>query len=84
MKFIVDKLPYFEDECPLGSCGICYFTHKSSCPKHWDKDKVENDNPHECEHLIEIHSPVRNDFTIDRLLSIDVTDSKTGEVLFSL
>lgn len=55
MKFIVDSLPYYGDKCPLSASydSICY-ENKTKCPRYWDKEFIcSNDNPHECELLIE-------------------------------
>ena len=54
MKFIVDELPYYGDPCPLWM--MCNKNAKEhECPRYWDKYKVCSDeNPHECEHLIEM------------------------------
>ena len=53
MKFIVDQLPYYGELCPLWT--MCSKNAKEhECPRYWDKYKVCSDeNPHECEHLIE-------------------------------
>mgnify|MGYP003546310052 CR=1 FL=1 len=52
MKFIVDILPYYGDECPFCN-SICY-ENETNCPRYWDKEFVcSNDNPNECEFLIE-------------------------------
>lgn len=49
MKFIVDSLPYYGDNCPFyAKCG------QIDCPKRWDNKYIYSDlNPHKCEHLIE-------------------------------
>ena len=47
MKFIVDELPYYHDECPL--MKLCWEADSDNCPRCWDKHKVcSDDNPHEC------------------------------------
>lgn len=53
MKFVVDQLPYYEELCPLWmTCSKNAKKHE--CPRYWDKYEVCSDeNPHECEHLIE-------------------------------
>lgn len=53
MKFIVNELPYYEEFCPLYQmCGDNANDYK--CPRYWTKDKVcSDDNPHECQFLIE-------------------------------
>lgn len=53
MKFLVDSLPYYGDNCPLFE--KCWSREaKEKCPRFWDKCKVCSDeNPHECECLIE-------------------------------
>lgn len=61
MKFIVDSLPYYGDECPF--CvprydSMCYISHNNrvKCPRYWDKDFIcSDDNPHECNYLIEFN-----------------------------
>lgn len=53
MKFIVDELPYYSDGCPL--ITVCHDSHRSICPRNWDKYKVcSDDNPHECLWLKEV------------------------------
>ena len=49
MKFIVDSLPYYGEDCPFEyRCG-------DNCPRYWDKYFVTSvDNPHECEMLKEM------------------------------
>lgn len=53
MKFIVDQLPYYEELCPLWrACRYC--TDHDKCPQYWSKYKICSDeNPHECNYLIE-------------------------------
>ena len=53
MKFIVDQLPYYGDDCPLGP--LCYDVNDPvACPRKWSKYKVTSDeNPHECLLLME-------------------------------
>lgn len=56
MKFIVDELPYYRDECPFSSFayGNFCFANKTNCPRYWDKEFIcSDDNPHECTYLIE-------------------------------
>lgn len=58
MKFIVDKLPYYGDKCPFNfdyednrGYALCsYRKNIIKCPRYWD---CSDDNPHECEYLIE-------------------------------
>lgn len=52
MKFLVDSLPYYADECPLmDRCNASEF----ECPRCWSKYQVcSEDNPHECYWLKEI------------------------------
>lgn len=56
MKFLVDELPYYGEDCPFASNGKCYaFLKIDKCPRYWDKYKVCSDeNPRECELLKEI------------------------------
>ena len=50
MKFIVDSLPYYGEDCPFEL--ECEGTH---CPRYWDKYEVTSlDNPQECEMLREM------------------------------
>ena len=52
MKFIVDELPYYHDECPL--MKLCCESNSDNCPRSWDKYRVcSDDNPHECSWLKE-------------------------------
>ncbi len=53
MKFIVDKLPYYREDCPFEEmCRDSIFADK--CPRYWNKYKIcSDDNPHECNLLIE-------------------------------
>lgn len=51
MKFIVDSLPYYHDYCPF--CEHCDDYETCFCPRTWNKYKVTDDNPMECEMLIE-------------------------------
>lgn len=48
MKFLVDELPYYGDDCPfLYSCHDR--TNALYCPRYWDKWQVNSsENPHEC------------------------------------
>ena len=50
MKFIVDSLPYYGEDCPF--VLECKGEH---CPRYWKKCEVTSiDNPQECEMLREI------------------------------
>lgn len=53
MKFIVDELPYYREECPFYEmCQDSIYADK--CPRYWNKYKIcSDDNPHECNLLIE-------------------------------
>lgn len=53
MKFVVDELPYYGDDCPFYE--MCqYSTYAEKCPRYWDKYKIcSDDNPHECNLLVE-------------------------------
>lgn len=55
MKFLVDKLPYYNDFCPLQG-ELCFAPIEPPvCSKYWSKDKVcSDDNPHECRMLKEV------------------------------
>lgn len=57
MKFIVDELPYYGDECPFSLWGHDLCPRKrdeSECPRYWDKYFISStNNPHQCYHLIE-------------------------------
>lgn len=53
MKFIVDSLPYYGNDCPF--MNQCYAAQNEfMCPRYWDKYKVTDDNSHECVYLKEI------------------------------
>lgn len=57
MKFLVDSLPYYHEDCPfdpeVGS--VCQAADTKDCPRYWSKYKVcSEDNPHECEMLKEV------------------------------
>lgn len=53
MKFLVDELPYYGDDCPFKAFCINH-TNRDNCPRYWDKYKIcSTSNPHECEHLKE-------------------------------
>lgn len=53
MKFLVDQLPYYEETCPFWMM-CCHNASEEACPRYWSKYKVTSDeNPHECEFLIE-------------------------------
>lgn len=60
MKFLVNELPYYNDECPF--LDICYESGSESyCPRCWDKYKVcSEDNPRECLWLKEIERDDKN------------------------
>lgn len=50
MKFIVDSLPYYGEECVLAE--KCEKAYSVDCPREWDKEYVcSRRNPHECELL---------------------------------
>lgn len=51
MKFIVDELPYYHEECILSP--LCGEFEGVCCPRTWSKYKVSDDNPRECKYLIE-------------------------------
>ena len=52
MKFIVDSLPYYGEDCPFRE--FCK-EEDEYCPRYWDKYEVTSiKNPHECEMLREI------------------------------
>lgn len=59
MKFIVDSLPYYGDDCPFcvpeyDSIRYIGYVDRVKCPRYWDKYFIcSDDNPHECEYLIE-------------------------------
>ena len=56
MKFLVDELPYYGEECPFWTHGMCY-SSDNECPRCWSKSKVSSeDNPHECDCLKEINA----------------------------
>ena len=53
MKFLVDELPYYNEDCYFSQ--ICCKAFSKDCPKIWDKYKVcSSKNPHECELLKEL------------------------------
>ena len=58
MKFLVDSLPYYGEDCPMmmnNLCNLCMFEIYRLCPREWDKEFVcSDDNPHECPCLKEI------------------------------
>lgn len=58
MKFVVDQLPYYGEPCPLRTmCSKNSPEYHYDCPRYWDRYKVCSDeNPHECEHLIEMET----------------------------
>lgn len=54
MKFIVDTLPYYGDECPFDISEYDNVCRMAKCPKYWDKEFIcSKNNPRECEYLIE-------------------------------
>jgi hypothetical protein len=60
MKFLVDELPYYNDDCILADICEDRFS-KKECPRYWDKEKVCSDtNPHQCNYLIEWYPVLRN------------------------
>lgn len=59
MKFLVDELPYYNNDCILADICEDRFS-KDECPRHWDKEKVCSDtNPHQCNYLIEWYPGVK-------------------------
>ena len=66
MKFIVDKLPYYEEFCPL--YPMCWDNANDyKCPRYWSKDKVcSDDNLHECPFLVEASKNMNADMTISK------------------
>ena len=54
MKFLVDSLPYYGEDCPMMLNNLCNESY-GLCPREWDKEFVCSDeNPHECLWLKEI------------------------------
>lgn len=52
MKIVVDRLPYYGEDCPFESLNNC---NKDKCPRNWSKYFVcSNWNPHECDMLVEL------------------------------
>ncbi len=52
MKFLVDSLPYYNEDCPLHN--VCK-ADPEDCPRFWSKYKVCSErNPHEGEMLKEV------------------------------
>lgn len=52
MKFVVDSLPYYREECPFKD--LCTDFGNDNCPRYWGKYFVSSEyNPHECFKLIE-------------------------------
>lgn len=41
MKFIVDNLPYYGDDCLFSASydSICY-ENKTKCPRYWNKEFI--------------------------------------------
>lgn len=55
MKFLVDELPYYGDDCHMMLNNLCMIESTLLCPRYWDKEFVCSDeNPHECPWLKEI------------------------------
>lgn len=53
MKFLVDSLPYYNDDCFF--CSQCGSVDGLDCPRTWTKGFICSDeNPHECEMLKEV------------------------------
>ena len=47
MRFLVENLPYYYDNCPF--VDDCIDAGTMNCPRHWDKEFVCSDeNPHCC------------------------------------
>ena len=41
MKFIVDKLPYYREDCPFEEmCRDSIFADTDKCPRYWNKYKI--------------------------------------------
>lgn len=54
MKFLVDELPYYGEECYFERKIGCSFSSSEDCPRNWSKYIVcSDDNPHECKFLKE-------------------------------
>lgn len=61
MKFVVDSLPCYGDDCPFTfnledsyGYGLCSYKNNKKCPRYWDKEFIcSENNPHKCEYLIE-------------------------------
>lgn len=49
MKFLVDNLPYYNEDCPFMD-GACYtFGKGNTCPRNWSTPKIYSENnPREC------------------------------------
>ena len=55
MKFLVDSLPYYGEDCPMMRNNLCMVESYRLCPREWDKEFVCSDeNPNECPWLKEI------------------------------
>ena len=55
MKFLVDSLPYYGEDCLMMLNGLCTIESSQLCPRYWDKEFVCSDeNPNECPWLKEI------------------------------
>jgi hypothetical protein len=70
MKFLVDTLPYYGENCPFSKYfnrdTFCYGS-VITCPRYWDKHKICSDeNPHECELLKEVDMDALNQALNDR------------------
>jgi hypothetical protein len=54
VKFIVDSLPYYGEECPFEQLELCYAAGTKDCPRTWDKYKVSSKDTTECMYLLEM------------------------------
>ena len=53
MRFMVDELPYYEEDCVVAP-WCPYVNDPVACPRKWSKYMVTSDtNPHECHLLAE-------------------------------
>lgn len=70
MKFLVDTLPYYGENCPFSKhfdAPVHCYSSVVSCPRYWDKYKICSDeNPHECELLREVDMDALKQILIDR------------------
>lgn len=56
MRFLVDGLPYYGEDCHFDAYDQCWARGTKECPMIWDKYKVcSEDNPHECMWLKEVN-----------------------------